>query len=633
MAQTGYTPISIYYSSTATNVPTAGNLVAGELAINTADGKLFYKDSAGVVQVIGTKGGVGSSTTTQVLYNSSGLVVGSANMTFNGTSLTLANDASISGLTVGKGYGSLSQNTVFGVSALSSASLTGNYNTAVGYQAGYSNTTGAHNSFIGRLAGYSNTADNGTAIGSLAMQSNTTGASNTAVGFVSLNNNTTGSNNVAVGRDSLAANTTASDNTAVGYQSLYSNATGTACTAVGSGALYSNTASENSAFGRNALNANTSGTNNTALGQSALAANTTGNYNAAGGRVALFSNTTGANNTAFGTESLRNNTTASNNTAVGYQAGYANTTGTANTFLGQQSGYNATTANGNTLVGLQAGYSLTTGSSNTFVGNYNTANGYAAGYFVTTGSKNTIIGNYAGNQGGLDIRTSSNYIVLSDGDGNPRIVNDNNGRTILNGASPLNSSRLSIYETTGNSTVYLQNSNAAPYGMRITYSGAAPNSTDNWWLYCDDTSNSKFVIYSNGTAANRTGSYTSLSDIKIKQDVVDASSQWNDIKNVRVRKYRLKDEVAENPNFPSYIGVVAQEIEQTSPNLVEEVPDYEQVEVAQEDGSVQTERVKTGTTTKIVKYSILYMKAIKALQEAMERIEILEAKVQQLENK
>ena len=90
MAQTGYTPISIYYSATSTNVPTANNLVAGELAINTADGKLFYKDSAGVVQVIGTKGGVGSSTTTQVLYNSSGLVVGSANMTFNGTALTVS---------------------------------------------------------------------------------------------------------------------------------------------------------------------------------------------------------------------------------------------------------------------------------------------------------------------------------------------------------------------------------------------------------------------------------------------------------------------------------------------------------------------------------------------------------------
>ncbi len=39
---------------------------------------------------------------------------------------------------------------------------------------------------------------------------------------------------------------------------------------------------------------------------------------------------------------------------------------------------------------------------------------------MTTGSKNTIIGRFYGNQHGLDIRTSDNYIVLSDGDGNPR---------------------------------------------------------------------------------------------------------------------------------------------------------------------------------------------------------------------
>lgn len=57
MAQSGFTPISIYYSSTAAATPTAGNLVAGELALNihTSDGKLFYKDSAGVVQTLATK--------------------------------------------------------------------------------------------------------------------------------------------------------------------------------------------------------------------------------------------------------------------------------------------------------------------------------------------------------------------------------------------------------------------------------------------------------------------------------------------------------------------------------------------------------------------------------------------------
>jgi hypothetical protein len=57
MAQAGYTPIQLYHSTTVSNTPTAGNLLPGELAINTADGKLFYEDSGGVVQVIATKAG------------------------------------------------------------------------------------------------------------------------------------------------------------------------------------------------------------------------------------------------------------------------------------------------------------------------------------------------------------------------------------------------------------------------------------------------------------------------------------------------------------------------------------------------------------------------------------------------
>lgn len=71
MAQTGYTPIQLYNSSTPSAAPTAGNLAAGELAINTADGKLFYKDSGGVVQVIATTAGA------------SGDVVGPASSTDN----------------------------------------------------------------------------------------------------------------------------------------------------------------------------------------------------------------------------------------------------------------------------------------------------------------------------------------------------------------------------------------------------------------------------------------------------------------------------------------------------------------------------------------------------------------------
>ena len=91
MAQTGYTPIALYNSGTASAAPTAGNLVNGELALNYNDGKLYYKDNAGVVQVIAGKGGAGvaGGSNTQVQYNSSGSLAGSANFTYNGTTLAL----------------------------------------------------------------------------------------------------------------------------------------------------------------------------------------------------------------------------------------------------------------------------------------------------------------------------------------------------------------------------------------------------------------------------------------------------------------------------------------------------------------------------------------------------------------
>jgi hypothetical protein len=335
MAQTGYTPISIYYSATSTNVPTAGNLVAGELAINTADGKLFYKDSAGVVQVIGTKGGVGSSSTTQVLYNSSGLVVGSANMTFSGTALTLANDASISGLTVGKGGGAVGTNTTVGANTLAA------------------NTTGARNTAIGGGAGASNTTGNGL----------------TALGYNTLANNTTGSGNIAIG---------GSDVTVGG-----------------------------------AMQANTTGSSNVAVGTAALGTNSTGSSNTAIGYSALVANTTASGNTAVGYQSLYTNSTGGTSTAIGYKAGYSNTADN-NSFISAYAGYSVTSGTQNTMVGRTAGYSTTTGSFNTLVGDN-------AGYYISTGGKNTILGCYNGNQGGLDIRTASNYIVLSDGDGNPRV--------------------------------------------------------------------------------------------------------------------------------------------------------------------------------------------------------------------
>jgi hypothetical protein len=223
-------------------------------------------------------------------------------------------------------------------------------------------------------------------------------------------------------------------NVALGQSALAGNSTGLRVTAIGNQALLNNTASENTAIGARAMLTNTSGANNTAVGRDSMYFNTTGGENSALGLNSLIANTTGSNNTAIGRDALQANTTASNNTAVGYQAGYSNTTGAYNIFMGYQAGYTSNSGSstlGNTCIGSFAGYSLTTGTKNTFVGSVDQGNGKAAGYLITTGSANTILGNYTGNQGGLDIRTASNYIVLSDGDGTPQVYVQPSGNTVF----------------------------------------------------------------------------------------------------------------------------------------------------------------------------------------------------------
>jgi hypothetical protein len=123
-----------------------------------------------------------------------------------------------------------------------------------------------------------------------------------------------------------------------------------------------------------------------------------------------------------------------------------------------------------------------------------------------------------------------------------------------------------------------------------------------------------FQVWTNGNVQNTNNSYTAISDIKLKENIVDASSQWADLKALRVRNYNLKE-----GQTHKQIGLVAQEVEPISPGLVYESPDRD------------AEGNDLGTVTKSVNYSVLYMKAVKALQEAMERIETLEAKVAALE--
>ena len=130
-----------------------------------------------------------------------------------------------------------------------------------------------------------------------------------------------------------------------------------------------------------------------------------------------------------------------------------------------------------------------------------------------------------------------------------------------------------------------------------------------------NTGTRSFIVFTNGNVQNTNNSYAGISDIKLKENIVDASSQWNDLKALQVRNYNFKE-----GQTHTQIGLVAQEVELVSPGLVTESPDRD------EEGN------DLGTVTKSVNYSVLYMKAVKALQEAITKIETLEAKVAALES-
>ena len=330
------------------------------------------------------------------------------------------------------------------------------------------------------------------------------------------------SNNTAVGASALAGNTSGESNTAVGYR-----------------ALVANTTDGNCAFGSYTLTANTTGAANTGFGFNALAYNTTA-----------------SNNTAVGGQSLFNNTTASNNTAVGYQAGYSNQTGLYNTFVGYQAGYNSIGSSGtgsNSCFGILSGNQLTTGTINTFLGQ-------SSGYYVTTGSKNTILGSYSGNQGGLDIRTASNYIVLSDGDGNPRIVTDSNGWTIINpptsSVTNIGSCAFSVYGTNtgaGNQMIAMRNTGAT---------------SGKFWYQAVSSGNS--VYYLNGssvgvTMADGATAWSAYSDLRLKNVTGSYLNALADIAKLEPIKFTWKSDADNKP----CVGISAQSVVEVVPEAVD----------------------------------------------------------------
>jgi hypothetical protein len=162
-------------------------------------------------------------------------------------------------------------------------------------------------------------------------------------------------------------------------------------------------------------------------------------------------------------------------------------------------------------------------------------------------------------------------------------------------------------------------------------SGRWSSGTGQQFLRCRDDQN-RLIIYESGNVQNYNNSYGSLSDIKVKENITDASPKLNDLLKVRIVNYnKIGDKTKQ-------IGVIAQELEQIFPSMIEEIQDTIDVEVEKTDENGITLLDNNGnpilenkievleTTTKSVKYSVFVPMLIKSIQELEARVKELEAK-------
>lgn len=131
------------------------------------------------------------------------------------------------------------------------------------------------------------------------------------------------------------------------------------------------------------------------------------------------------------------------------------------------------------------------------------------------------------------------------------------------------------------------------------------------YTYYNDAAGSyRFWVNDAGNCQNTFNNYGAISDVKLKENITDATPKLDDLMQVKVRNYTLKSD----PDVKQ-IGVVAQELETVFPSLVEETSDKDG------DGN------DLGTTTKSVKYSVFVPMLIKAMQEQQALITQLQADV------
>ena len=346
-----------------------------------------------------------------------------------------------------------------GSTALDSLASGGNYNTAVGVNAGTAITT----------------ADNNTVVGYEALSSLQTSSNNVAIGYHAARDYTR-QHSVFIGSIAGRGATTGNYNTAVGSNSMYNLAEGYENTALGYQAGFNLTGSSarwNTILGKGAGDNITGAQGNTVVGRQAADGLQTGQLNVIIG--------TSANGDAS------NGSTVSDTVAIGYQSGYY-MTGDDNTFVGHRSGFGVSGASGaaNVSIGQNSGDSISSGSDNTTIGSLagsaissgstNICIGHDAGDNITTGSGNVVIG-------AADVTADENdQLSISSGDGDVTwITGDSSGHVTTGSKITSTSATLSGSSLADGASFTLATVPTTTRGFKAT-------------IYIKDTSNTEYQI-------------------------------------------------------------------------------------------------------------------------------------------
>jgi len=177
---------------------------------------------------------------------------------------------------------------------------------------------------------------------------------------------------------------------------------------------------------------------------------------------------------------------------------------------------------------------------------------------------------------------------------------DSSGNLLVGTTSVVSGGKVSIVGGSATNALTLKDGGGSNYNIRGLDSGGTVT----------------FNLLYNGNVTNTNNSYGAISDIKLKENIVDTTPKLADLMQVKVRNYNLKTD----PNHKQ-LGVIAQELETVFPAMVEETIDK------------NTEGNALGTTTKSVKYSVFVPMLIKAIQEQQALIESLTTRLTALEGK